>query len=488
MGNRLFLYSNKIGLIVLLFIVAQSVFGYTTSDISEYISFYISSSQGNDNNDGKSADKPFKTIRKAIQETGKSKLCIRLKCGDIFFENMIGLSNCIIESYGKGDKPVLCGFKILKRPDAWQADSIKGVWRLDLSNEADFAGYPLEYASDKLCFNDIGCIYDNEHDKIYGHLVKSKEALQKNGDFFTSSLYKRKDVAFRYLYFRYGQHPRALGNICLSTYNHGISNMNRCVIRNIAIIGFARHGICGINHTQVQNCDIDIIGGSIQVGYQNWVRYGNGIECWCLSSLISDNTISHCSISRTYDCGATIQGKGKDLQNPCRIRFVHNKFIYCRQAFEHFLLDVKGKNVDYIDCEFSNNICYMIGDNHFDSPEKRDANVLSYEKTNKSLKIADNIFYGAPYYCGYAFASVKNNRVYIYKGQYLNTYHGKKDYPAIYANDLRDIETYRQLTQDNSRIFILEKGSKEDMCFCKKILKKISYKPRNILLGISEIQ
>ena len=129
---------NKIGLIVLLFIVAQSVvFGYTTSDISEYISFYISSSQGNDNNDGKSADKPFKTIRKAIQETGKSKLCIRLKCGDMFFENMTGLSDCIIESYGKGSKPVLCGFKILKNPDAWQADSIKGVWRLDLSNDAD---------------------------------------------------------------------------------------------------------------------------------------------------------------------------------------------------------------------------------------------------------------------------------------------------------------------------------------------------------------
>ena len=477
MGNRLFLYSNKIGLIVLLFIVAQSVFGYTTSDISEYISFYISSSQGNDNNDGKSADKPFKTIRKAIQETGKSKLCIRLKCGDIFFENMIGLSNCIIESYGKGDKPVLCGFKILKRPDAWQADSIKGVWRLDLSNEADFAGYPLEYASDELCFNNIGCIYDNEHDKIYGHLVKSKEALQKNGDFFTSSLYKRKDVAFRYLYFRYGQHPRALGNICLSTYNHGISNMNRCVIRNIAIIGFARHGICGINHTQVQNCDIDIIGGSIQVGYQNWVRYGNGIECWCLSSLISDNTISHCSISRTYDCGATIQGKGKGLQNPCRIRFVHNKFIYCRQAFEHFISDTEGKDVDYVDCEFSNNLCFMMGRNQFDSPEARDADLLSYDKKNKNILISNNIFYGAPYYCGKAFGILKGNIVYMYKGDYLNHYHGQKNYPIIYANDEKSIETYRRRTHDDSRIYILDKESDFDRKMKKKLLARIAYQP-----------
>ena len=183
MDSRLFLRPNKMCLIILLFIVAQSVFGYTTFDNSQYLSLYVSSSQGNDNNDGKSADKPFKTIRKAIQKTRKSKLCIRLKSGDVFFENMTGLSDCIIESYGKGDKPVLCGFKILRNPDAWQADSIKGVWRLDLSNETDFAGYPLEYASDKLCFNDIGCIYDSRKDKIYGHLVKSKKALRNNGDF-----------------------------------------------------------------------------------------------------------------------------------------------------------------------------------------------------------------------------------------------------------------------------------------------------------------
>lgn len=36
----------------------------------------------------------------------------------------------------------------------------------------------------------------------------------------------------------------------------------------------------------------------------------------------------------------------------------------------------------------------MMGENQFDSPETRDANILSYEKTNKSLKISDNIFMG----------------------------------------------------------------------------------------------
>ena len=459
-----------------MFIAAQPILGYTASNTPKYLSLYISSSRGDDNNDGKSADKPFKTIREAIKKTGKNRLHIRLKCGDLFFENITGLSNCIIESYGKGDKPILCGFKILKHPDAWEADSEKGIWKLDLSNENDFTGYSLESTSDKSYFNNIGCVYDSQKDKVYGHLVRSKEALKSNGDIFTSSLYKNEDAKFKYLYLRYEQNPKILGNICLSTYNHGISNMNRCVIRNIAIIGFARHGICNINHTKIQNCDVDIIGGSIQIGFKNWVRYGNGIECWISSSsIICDNTISNCTISRTYDCGSTIQGKGKDLNSPCRIRFIHNTFIYCRQAFEHFLSDTNGKNVDYIDCTFSDNLCFMMGQNQFNSPEKRDANLLSYDKENKSLLISKNLFYGAPYYCGRAFGTLKRNTVYIYKGNYLNHYHGQKNYPTIYANDERSIETYRQCTHDNSRIYIIDEKSNFDKKMRKKLLKKIAY-------------
>lgn len=471
----------------IIFGLFQPAYSKEDYEINELLTVYVSTSEGNDSNDGLTKDKPLKTIRKAIQKN-KSNIRLRLKCGDVFFECISNMSNSIVESYGKGNKPVLCGFKILRRPGAWQTDTLKGVWKLDLTRKENFIGFSAENALEPLFINDIGCLYNCKEDKIYGHLVKDKNQLAKNGDFFTSATFGRKDTSFKYLYFKWKSAPEELGCICLSTFNHGISFMTNCIIRNIAIVGFARHGICGISNTKIENCAIDIIGGSIQIGHQSWARYGNGIECGFSKYKTKDITVSNCRISRTYDCGVTIQGTVVNDNNPCRIRFINNKFIYCRQAFEHWITNKNGTEPDYIDCEFSKNICYMMGENQFDSPETRDANILSYEKTNKSLKISDNIFYGASYYCGYAFASVKNNRVYIYKGQYLNTYHGKKDYPTIYANDSSDIETYRQLTQDNSRIFILEKGSKEDMCFRKKILKKISYKPRNILLEISEIQ
>lgn len=465
---------------ICLFLGCRYLHGQVQRQNYKLQTIYVSSSKGNDNYDGLTEDKPLKTIHRALKKNKKG-VNLRLKCGDVFFENISGMSNSIIESYGKGDKPVLCGFKILRNPDAWQADSIKGVWRLDLSNETDFAGYPLEYASDKLCFNDIGCIYDSRKDKIYGHLVKSKKALRNNGDFFTSSLYKRKDVAFRYLYLRYDQHPKALGNICLSTYNHGISNMNRCVIRNIVIIGFARHGICGINHTQVQNCDIDIIGGSILIGYEYWVRYGNGIECWISNNRIENNTISHCSISRTYDCGATIQGRVSNGVNPRKISFIGNKFIQCKQAFEHWLTSTDGSEIDYIDCEFTRNVCLFMGENQFGDKLPQNANLLSYDKKNNSLHIYDNVFYGASHYCGCAFANYMNdNIVYIYKGQYLNHYHGIKNYPTIYATDKASIEAYRKRTNDSSLIIILQKDSKKDKRIRKKLLKGIVYKPTKL--------
>lgn len=84
--------------------------------------------------------------------------------------------------------------------------------------------------------------------------------------------------------------------------------MTNCIICNIAIVGFARHGICGISNTKIENCAINIIGGFIQIGHQSWARYGNGIECGFSKYKTKGIMISNCRISRTYDCGVTIKG------------------------------------------------------------------------------------------------------------------------------------------------------------------------------------
>lgn len=475
--------ANKKSPLILLALISllQCAWGNASQD-STRLTLYVSSSQGNDGNDGLTEKTPLRTIKKALR-LRNDNLYLLLKCEDVFFESISGISDCIVESYGQGEKPVLCGFRILKNVMAWENDTLPGVWRLDMTREENFAGFSMEDASDKACFNNIGCLYDNENDRLYGRLVKSKKSMSKEGDFYTSSAYTRNKVSFRYLYFKFDKNPECLGNLCFSTYNHGIYNIKRCIIRNIAIVGFARHGIRSIDHSEIRNCHIDIIGGSILVGYKYWVRYGNGIECWITNAPVGYNTITDCTISRTYDCGSTIQGKGSNMSNPVKIRFINNKFIFCRQAFEHWLSPADGRALNYTDCEFSHNICFMMGDNQFDTPLPQDANLLSYDKENRGLSICGNLFYGASYYCGCAFATnMSGNKAYVYRGKYLNHYHGVKNYPTIYATSEKDIEAYQDRVKDRSEIHLLDRDSKTDRKMKRKLLKKIDYRPVRLVV------
>lgn len=70
--------------------------------------YYVSSSVGKDTNDGLSEAIPQATISSIAS---KKDVRIRLKCGDVFYERLFGYRGSIIESYGKGTRPILLGSK-----------------------------------------------------------------------------------------------------------------------------------------------------------------------------------------------------------------------------------------------------------------------------------------------------------------------------------------------------------------------------------------
>jgi hypothetical protein len=219
-----------------------------------------------------------------------------------------------------------------------------------------------------------------------------------------------------------------------------------------------------------------LIGGANFVRTKSWCRYGNGIEFWAINE--NDNTVRNCVISRTFDCGVTIQCNAKEIKDVHNIHFVNNKFYHCRQAFEHFINPSgSSANPQYKGCEFTGNLCFEMGENEFNAPEKRDANILCYETVDRYIKIEKNTFYGAPYYCGYTKPlGMGNNTAYIYKGQYLNHYHGQKNYPTIYAEGEESTFKYKEWSGDNSKIVIIERGSRLDQKLKKKISKRIGFK------------
>ena len=348
--------------------------------------YYVSSSGGSDSNDGSEAA-PFKTIAAAPSENAE----IFLKRGDVFYGAISGFKNCKIGAYGEGAKPVISGLKIVKNPAAWERLA-NDVWRIDLTKPENFEGY---FAEGKR--NNIGAVYDMAKDKVYGHLVRRYNALNAYGDFWVSGEVNRVNVQeksenFRYLYFRSKENPSSGGaKIAFSTSGVGISNLENCEVDSVAVKGFGIHGVARAWGCKFRNMDVDLIGGSVQLGYPHWVRLGNGFEFWVSDKRpCSNNLVEGCTVSRTYDCGATIQGIGNGDMLIENVKFVGNTFIRCRQAFEHFVRSRKG-TARYSDCEFSSNRSFEAGENEFSTPEARDAALLSYEgKPVSGLLIKDN--------------------------------------------------------------------------------------------------
>ena len=440
--------------------------------------YYVSSSKGDDGNDGLSESSP----KQHISSVGVRKNArIRLKRGDVFFEQMIGYNNCVIEDYGRGQKPVLCGFKVLMNPQAWTCDEQEGLWKIDLTEEKNFAGCLHGNVKDDR-INNIGFIYDPNKDKVYGSRVKEMKDLNEDGQFFLTNQFvpdSVKNDTFRWLRWKYDGDPRHIKHLCFPMWLIAVKDLNNCEVRNIAIVGF-NFGVVTCNGTVVDNCQIDLIGGSVQLGYQYWVRYGNGIE---FSWGNHDDLVTNCLISRTYDCGTTIQSSGNFTGSPRNIHFRGNRFYHCRQAFEFFLNAKNDYKPQYEHCSFTNNVCYEMGENEFSTHQLRDANLLSYDGSVKSVEISGNTFFGAPYFCGAVYPiGLHGNTVYLYEGQYLYNYHGKRTLPIVIAKGADEIAAYRKQSSDDSQITIMKENSRFAKRMGRKIRKQVRWKAVDLKL------
>ena len=461
-------------------------YGADESQISTVV--YVSSSAGDDSNDG-SMKSPLKTFAKIPKENAR----ILLKKGDVFYEPLSGLSNCVVDSYGKGSKyPEICGLKLLKNPDAWE-DMGNGVWRLDMNKTENFYGRNLEITKGNFQLNNLGALYDAASDTVYGHKVKKLEMLEKDWDITTGEIYKPKDIdaeSYRWLYVKLGKNPSSDGaKLGILTYGNGVSGLKNCTVRNIAIKGFGRHGLTGSFGGKVENVKIDLIGGSTQVGYRTWVRLGNGIEFWISGSPSSNNRnhVSGCTISRTYDCGSTIQGiveKGEIVASD--ITFTGNKFYRCRQAFEHFLSNRSNGRSEYINCHFEGNFAWEMGENEFSTPDPRDNNFLTYDNKRKGMIIKNNVCYGSGIYAGTRgwAEHFGENTFYVEQGKHnlLFVYPWNKQGIEIPSNSEADIQKYRETLGDTtSKIILVPEAEiaetrsnlmKEDFKYVKKFLKR----------------
>lgn len=427
---------------------------------------YVSSSEGDDNNDGLYSESPVKTIAQGCK-IGDTLL---LKRGDVFYET-VKISHGKLSCYGKGKKPVICGWKRIITPN-WKSVG-SNIWKISLE-DANFNGYKV---GDRYLLNNIGCLHEYDKDSIHGRKVQYKRQLNSDWDIWQTEHHKNGEVLetdFDSLYLYLHDDPNQL-KLEFSVSSVAVS-LNNATLENIRIEGFG-FGVTGKSRTKIQNCEIDAIGGKIQVNNRYYVCYGNGIEFWITKDL-SDCLIENNRISRCYDCACTIQGSETSI--PTNIKFRRNVIWDCCQGWEDFF-DNENHEAVYKDCVFEENLVINSGNTTgFGYTEGRTKYCHVLENNylgNKGMIFRNNTFVGGNYFCAakYDGAFKSNiwieNTCYIKRGEWLLRCVNKGDeiirvpkekgnYSSLKDATNEAIREYRQLTGDMTTKFVIESDKK----------------------------
>ncbi len=278
---------------------------------------YYVSNNGDDNNDGMSPEKAWKTIAKVNLEKPRMKPGdgVFFERGGLWRERLTGVTGVTYSAYGEGEKP-----KLYSSPENG-ADESKWTLMEGTDNIWIYAT-PLIDVGGIICdsgkvvglkevpdFFD-GAFYVRGSSKTKPFDIKNE--LNENYEFF-SEVYDVNNLATATgtLYFRCDEgNPGKLFrqiefNIKGSTVQNG--NAKNTHYDNLCIMYTGTHGISSgtTENLTVTNCDIGWIGGTIQRYVDGKAgRLGNGVEIYggCDGYLVHNNYIYQC-----YDAGATHQ-------------------------------------------------------------------------------------------------------------------------------------------------------------------------------------
>ena len=304
--------------------------------------YYVSNSIGNNDYDGSSEDKPFKTLSKITNITFSGGDIVLLKCNDIWQEtltiNTDDTGEVLISNYGNGEKPIISSAKICNSSELWELYT-DGVYKINL-NDSRLIGFYSDT-------NNVGFILDKDNNTIFYNRVQNISNLNNEMDFCEEN---------GYLYLKCSSNPNIKFNelwFIVNTYNL-VRMANNVHLNGLKIQNTGGHGIawCGDNCI-IENCEISNCGGSI-LFEDSFTRYGNGIELSPSNNVtIKNNTISNC-----YDVGFTIQGI--DIINNNTL-VVNNKFLYNSQSLEIWTSGDDTQDTGIQNFIFKDNICINSG-------------------------------------------------------------------------------------------------------------------------------
>ena len=279
--------------------------------------YYINPGKGNDESDGLSKTKAWKSLNKVSSFTFLAGDSILFQSGEIFYEKLVLNGNGTAENpifigrYGHGTNPEIRNARVV--------------------NQWENIGNSLWGAKDNELNQDVGAIFvlDYSGNVKYTYWQKRNEMKDVSviGDFWGNGLSGNG-------YFAVVKSPNNISPILISgkgtqviaslhDNSIAIKGNRHIIIDGLAIRFGGSHGISISDNAQnivVRNCNISYIGGcEIYTGYNG--RYGNGIEIWGSADgvLIEKNRIWE-----IYDTGFTHQYSGPLVQYQRNIVFRNN--------------------------------------------------------------------------------------------------------------------------------------------------------------------
>ena len=356
----------------------------TKTDVIVTGTSYYVSNDGNDKNDGKTPETPWKTLDRVSSADFKPRDGVFFKRGDLFRGQLKTKREVTYSAYGKGDKPKIYGsLKNYAKSDFWKKTDTENV-----------------YVSSDAFLLDVGLIvFDDGREWCEKMSFGIKNYEWRGGEEFDGIL--KKDLQFHHskedklIYLYSKADPNTRGNDCeIGFCEHCVSgDGNGVTIDNLCFkyIGAHAIGYGDTDNLTVKNCEIGWIGGSLQP-CARIVRFGNAVEIY---GSCHNFTVEGCYIYQCYDAGITHQyfGNRPKFTEMCDVKYTNNLIERCTYAIE-WVNSQKEDNGIMKDIEISHNLLLYSGEGWgIQRPYRHDSPFKGWQHTNKSENfiIYDNI-------------------------------------------------------------------------------------------------
>ena len=292
--------------------------------------YYISSINGKDTNDGKSPTKAWKTPEKA--SAAKSGDVVLFECGSAFRratnKKFVAMkSGVTYATYGTGAKPIFYGSYDVSGTSNWVkvgtnlykckkeisiSDDVGSIifdngraWGIKIQMTYEGSKATGQYNFKTLALKNVSNGLET-FDSIDSY------SLHDGTDLKGPDLCFYHDAQNVYLYSEGGNPGSRFSSIELSqgTYAFDGTDISNVTILNLDFRNFGNHVIrtVGCTNLTVKNCAFTFIGGTVDMKYGNWRNYdtrlGNAIENW---NECNGMTIENCFFDQIFDTAMTTQ-------------------------------------------------------------------------------------------------------------------------------------------------------------------------------------